>query len=379
METPFIYGAIATGDNFTDREKETKHLVQNFKALTNTIILSPRRWGKSSLVHKAAQIALKEDKKLKICHIDLFNVRNETHFYELFAEKIIASTSSKWEEVIKKASNLMGRIIPQLNLKEPAGGALSFEFKFGKEDFNPDQILDLPEKIAKEKKIKIMVCIDEFQNISELPDGDFIMKTLRSHWQLHQNTAYCLFGSKRHLMLNIFSEPSKPFYRFGDFIYLEKIPREFWIPFFIQRFKETGKTIEEKEANLIAELVDNHPYYCQQLAQIAWLRTHDVCSEEIIVKSHHELAAQLSLAYENITENLNNQQIALLEALINNEKSLTSTEVLKRYGLTSSTSVVRAKDALMKKDILDKTGKHIEFQDPIYRYWLRHYYFQDPR
>ena len=81
METPFIFGKIATEKNFTDREKETADLVQNFTSLINTIIISPRRWGKSSLVNKAARLAMAHDSNLRICHIDLFNVRSEEHLY----------------------------------------------------------------------------------------------------------------------------------------------------------------------------------------------------------------------------------------------------------------------------------------------------------
>lgn len=90
METPFIFGKIATEKNFTDREKETAELVQNFTSLNNTIIISPRRWGKSSLVNKAAKLAMAQDSNLRICYIDLFNVRSEEHFYSLLdlTEKI---------------------------------------------------------------------------------------------------------------------------------------------------------------------------------------------------------------------------------------------------------------------------------------------------
>ena len=98
METPFIFGKIATEKNFTDREKETADLVQNFTSLINTIIISPRRWGKSSLVNKAARLAMAQDSNLRICHIDLFNVRSEEHFYSLLAQKVIAATSTKWED-----------------------------------------------------------------------------------------------------------------------------------------------------------------------------------------------------------------------------------------------------------------------------------------
>lgn len=90
METPFIFGKIATEKNFTDREKETADLVQNFMSLINTIIISPRRWGKSSLVNKAAELAMTQDSNLRICHIDLFNVRSEEHFYSLLAKRLLS-------------------------------------------------------------------------------------------------------------------------------------------------------------------------------------------------------------------------------------------------------------------------------------------------
>ena len=91
METPFICGKIATENNFIEREEETTNLVWNFVSLSNTIIIAPRGWGKSSLVNKAVKLAMEQDSKLRICHIDLFNVRNEEHFYSLLAQKVIAA------------------------------------------------------------------------------------------------------------------------------------------------------------------------------------------------------------------------------------------------------------------------------------------------
>ena len=83
MNTPFIYGKLATGENFTNREKETNHLVQNFLSGTNTMLISPRRWGKSSLVLKSANEAFLQDKSIRIVMLDLFNVRSEEEFYKI--------------------------------------------------------------------------------------------------------------------------------------------------------------------------------------------------------------------------------------------------------------------------------------------------------
>ena len=341
MEVPFIYGIIATGKDFCDREKETTYLVQNFTSLINTIIISPRGWGKSSLVNKAAKLAMAQDSNLRICHIDLFNVRSEEHFYSLLAQKVIAATSSKWEEVKR----------------------------------NPDEVLDLAEKIARKKGLKIVICVDEFQNIAEFTDPDYFQKKLRSHWQLHQSVAYCLYGSKRHMMIEVFSDSSKPFYKFGNLMFLNKIDTPCLVEFFKSRFADTGKNIDDEASHLIAKLVDNHPYYAQQLAQLSWLRTKDVCTVEIVREAHTALVEQLSLLFVTITETLTTQQLNYLKALIAGEKAISSTEVMHRYQISSTTSISRSKAALIKNDILDNKAGEISFQDPIYAYWLKTEFF----
>ncbi len=375
METPFIFGKIATEKNFTDREQETSYLVQNFTALINTIIISPRRWGKSSLVNKAAKLAMEQDEKLRICHIDLFNVRNEEHFYSLLAQKVIAATSSKWEDAIENAKRFFSRLVPKISIGTDPMNEVSIDFDWEEVKQNPDEVLDLAEKIAKEKGLKIVICIDEFQNIAEFTDPDYFQKKLRSHWQQHQHVAYCLYGSKRHMMLEVFTNSSKPFYKFGNLIFLNKIDTPYLVEFFNTRFADTGKSITNEASHLIAALADNHPYYAQQLAQLSWLRTKNECTEEIVREAHEALVEQLSLLFVTITENLTTQQLCYLKALIAGEKSISSTSVMHRYNITSTTSVARSKAALIKNDILDSKAGEISFQDPIYAYWLKTQYF----
>lgn len=375
METPFIFGKIATEKNFTDREQETAYLVSHFTSLINTIIISPRRWGKSSLVNKAAKLAFEQDSKLRICHIDLFNVRNEEHFYSLLAQKVIAATSSKWEEAIGNAKKFFSRLVPKISIGTDPTNEVSIDFDWEEVKRNPDEILDLAEKIAKEKGLKIVICVDEFQNIAEFDDPEYFQKKLRSHWQLHQKVAYCLYGSKRHMMLEVFTDSSKPFYKFGNLIFLDKIETEYLVQFFISRFADTGKKITNEASHLIATLVDNHPYYAQQLAQLSWLRTKDECTGEIVREAHTALVEQLSLLFVTITETLTTQQLCYLKALIAGEKAITSTEVMHRYGISSPTSVARSKVALVKNDILDNRAGEMSFQDPIYAYWLKTHYF----
>lgn len=375
METPFIFGKIATDKNFTDRETETSCLIQNFTSLINTIIISPRRWGKSSLVNKAAKLAMEQDSKLRVCNIDLFNVRNEEHFYSLLAQKVIAATSSKWEEAVESAKSFFSHLVPKISIGTDPRNEVSIDFDWDTVKHIPDEVLDLAERIAKKKNLKIVICIDEFQNISEFADSDYFQKKLRSHWQMHQNVAYCLYGSKRHMMMEVFTNSSKPFYKFGNLIFLDKIGTQYLMEFISRRFADTGKEIADEASRLIVELVDNHPYYAQQLAQQSWLRSKDVCTVDIVHEAHTALVEQLSLLFATITEALTTQQLNYLKALIAGEKAISSTEVMHRYHISSTTSIARSKAALIKNDILDNKAGKISFQDPIYAYWLKTEYF----
>lgn len=377
MNTPFVYGRIAVGSNFIDREGETAQLVSNFTSLINTIIISPRRWGKSSLVNKAAGKAAMRDERLRVCAIDLFNVRNEEHFFELLAKSVLMATSSRWEEAVDSAKKFFKMLVPRIILGSgDMQNDISLSFNWEELKQNPDEILDLAEEIAKSKDLKIIICIDEFQNIAEFANHGYLQKKLRAHWQQHQHVAYCLYGSKRHMMLDVFTDMSMPFYKFGDLIFLDKIDTPSWLHFITQQFAGTNKNITGQEAELIVGLADNHPYYVQQLSQQVWLRTETTCSEEIVRRAHISLVEQLSLLFAAITESLTSNQLNLLFAILNEEAALSSAATLKKYNLGTSAGIVRAKKSLIQRDILDDEGGKITFQDPMYRYWLKIYYFK---
>lgn len=378
MDTPFVFGRIATADNFTDRKEETAQLVTQFKSLINTIIISPRRWGKSSLVEHASTIAMKENPSLRICQIDLFNVRSEAEFYKILAQSVIKATSSRWEDAVAEVRKFFSHLVPKISIGAEPGNEISLDFDFRDITQSPDEILDLAEKIAVEKNLKLVICIDEFQNISEFTDSDAFQKKLRTHWQRHQHVAYCLYGSKRHMMMEVFTNSSKPFYKFGNIMFLQKIKNTDLVDFFIKRFDETGKHISDDAAYRITELIDCHPYYAQQLAQLSWLRTTEICNVNTVEDAFQSLVDQMSLLFINLTESLTTQQLNYLKAILAGEKSITSTNVMKRYNISSATAAMRSKEALIKNDIIDVIGTEIKFQDPVYCHWMKKTYFNLP-
>ena len=379
MKTPFVFGKIATDRNFTDREHETANLIANFTSLSNTIIISPRRWGKSSLVNRAARLAMDRDKSLRVCVVDLFNVRSEQHFYALLVQKLLAATSSRWEEAVENARRFLMGLVPKISIGSDPASEVSIEFDWNARPLKADDVLDLAERIAVEKNLKIVVCIDEFQNITEFTDADFFQRMLRSHWQNHAHVGYCLYGSKRSMMMEVFTNSSKPFYKFGDLMFLGKIDTEHLTRFIDQRFTDTGKAITADAAALIVQLADNHPYYVQQLAQLSWFRTEATCDSAIVREAHRVLVDQLSLLFATQVDAISNQQLCYLKALLAGETAITNQQTMLKYGISSSTAASRSKVQLVKADVLDNVAGNLTFQDPIFAYWLKYEYFNLPQ
>lgn len=376
MESPFIFGKVASADYFTNRTEDIKKLVSNFSALINTIVISPRRWGKSSLVRRAAEVTQESNSDIRFCFIDMYNVRTEEQFYQLLSQSVLRVSSSRFEEIIETSKKFMTRLIPKISFSADMTNELSLSADWEEIKKQPDEIIELAENVAKSKDFKLVVCIDEFQNISSFDEPLEFQKKLRSHWQYHENVAYCLYGSKRHMLLDVFNSQSMPFYKFGDIMFLSKISEEHWIPFIVKRFSVTGKTISEENAGLICSLAENHSFYVQQLAHLVWNETARKCSDENVKTAFSNLLLQLGFLYQTNTDALSNTQIYFLHALINEEKKLSSKDIIRKYKLGTSANVSRIKQALENKEIVEVQGETIEFLDPIYKSWLKQHYFK---
>ena len=220
-EAPFVFGVRVEGDTFTDRREETERLKMNFLYGINTILISPRRMGKTSLVDKVCSLMV--DDSIRIARMDAFGCRSEQDFVNAFATAVLRATSSKWEEWMENAKLFLSRFVPKISFGQDPINDFSIALELNEKNHSTEDILQLPELIAREKGIRIVVCIDEFQQLGEFPDSLIFQKKLRSVWQLQNHVSYCLYGSKKHLMEQMFQNASYPFYRFGDFFYLEKI------------------------------------------------------------------------------------------------------------------------------------------------------------
>ena len=370
MEKPFVFGVATSGDNFTDREKETQRLLLNFTHGVNTILISPRRWGKTSLVKKVAQLA--QTKTRKIVYLDIFSCRTESEFYRLFATSVLKQTSSKWDEWVENTKQFLAHINPKISIGTDPMNDFSISFEYSMQDNAGNDILQLPEKIAIEKGIQIVICIDEFQQISDFEDSKTFQKKLRTVWQLQQHVSYCLFGSKKHLMNELFEKKNLPFYKFGDAIYLTKIETKYWIEYICKRFENTGKHISPELAKEICRLVDNHSSYVQQLAWLLWIRTTDIATEEQQTHALEDLLDQNNILFQSETENLSAYQMNFLKAVIDGIHSkFSSKEIILKYNLGTSANIVRLKSALLQKELIETDGKEIILADPVFGVWFK--------
>lgn len=202
----------------------------------------------------------------KIVHIDAFGTRCEIDFINAFATAVIRATSSKWEEWMENAKVFLSRFVPKISIGDDPLNEFAISLEYNHNNNTTEEVLKLPEIIATSKGYRIVVCIDEFQQIGEFPDSLTFQEKLRSVWQLQKNVSYCMYGSKKHMMEKIFLNHSYPFYRFGDVIYLKKISESDWVKYICERFDATGKSISQELASEVCRMTECFSSYVQQLA-----------------------------------------------------------------------------------------------------------------
>ena len=299
-------------------------------------------------------------------------------FYRLFAVEIIKQTSNKWEEWVQNAKHFLSSLTPKFNFGTDPMIDFSISLDFSDKRLSEEGVLNLPQRIASAKKIKIVVCIDEFQQIAEFNHSTIFQKKLRSIWQLQKQVTYCLFGSKKHLMHNLFARQSLPFYRFGDIMMLEKIDIIYWVQYIQSRFTHTEKNISPILAERICRIVDNHSSYVQQFAWHVWIKTEKETTETNLKDALNDLINQNSLLYYNYLENLTAMQISFLHALVDGiNHEFTKKDVINKYNLNSSSNISRIKKSLEQKELIDIYPQTVTFNDPVFKLWLKKNVFKN--
>lgn len=374
MSNPFNFNKIVENLNFVGRNDEVKRLSSNLLLLTNTALIAPQGWGKTSLIRMSADLASRRDKDIRFCHVSLSNIRNEERFFELLAQGVLRSVSKTQEDVIANVKRYFTSTRPKISFGESE--SLDFTVGFDWDDIrrHQDEILELPYIVASDADVKMVVCVDDFHNISLFADPDAFMERISSSWSHFEKVAFCISGTSCSL-LDRFIRSSKMFTRYGEVMNIAPIATEDLVYMLRDRFADSGKYLDNEYAGLIVSLADGNLFYMCSLAHLAWLGTGVVCSGDVVLNARETLVDQMGLVFEAITASFTTQQLCYLHAVLAGETVISTAEVLHRHRITSATSASRSKAALLEKGIVSTVGGKIVFADPMYAYWLKSRYF----
>jgi AAA+ ATPase superfamily predicted ATPase len=370
MEFPFIFGKVVTGSQFINRKKELAKLESNIDHGINTVLISPRRWGKSSLI-KYLSKKMSKNKQLNFVLIDLFRFSDEVEFYEEYSKAILKAGSSKLSDLGNLIKKLFKSLQPSISIGNVASGEFSLSFQWGDLDKHFEEVLNLPEKLGKKLNQKFVICIDEFQSLEKFKNPSLFQSRLRSVWQHHTHAVYILYGSKRHMMNRLFNSQNHPFFRFGEIMYLQKIKKKHFCQHIISTFERSGKTIPRERANLIIVLAERNPYFVQQLSRYVWLKSGELVIDSDIQEAIEDIILQNTIWYLREVERMTSTQFNFLKAVMNEEKNLSGQNVIRKYKLGSSANVAKIKKVLEDREILDFWNPYPEFNDPFFKLWIK--------
>ena len=372
MEKSFVYGIAVTDYNFTGRKEETRRLMANFEGGINSILISPRRWGKTSLVdHVHRQL---KDSDIIIVQLDIFGCKTEYDFYNALAVAVLKQTASKVQLWMDEARDFLVRLTPKIGIPIDPVSEISVSLGITPETHSPEEILNMVEVIAKRKNRHVVVCIDEFQQVGEFENTKQVQARLRSAWQHHHYTSYCLYGSKRHMMSKIFLNRSMPFYQFGDLLWLQKLPVSDWMDYIISHFEATGRHISEQMVIRICEAVDSYPSYVQHLSSILLnhLPQGGTVTEDMMPSAVSELISTNEALYMQQIEPLSGYQMNLLKAIVSGIHSgYNEKRVRSQFDLGSPSNMVRLRSALIERDLIYSEMRQLYITDPVCALWFR--------
>lgn len=377
-ENPFVFGTIVSGESFTDRKSEIAELVKDLSGKTNLIIFSPRRYGKTSLIF---QVMEKLRKKGIVCiYIDLYPATNKTKFANIIASSMTQAKVGRIDEIVQAIRDLIPPVkltVRPESMSGMDGSGMELELSKGKEDIdaNLTKLYDLPERIAKKKKKRMVVVFDEFQEIARL-DGEEIEGNFRSKIQRHKNVSYVFMGSQRHLLDQMFNDKNRALYRSGKPFNLCKIPEyEFGI-FIKDKFQIDKIQVSEKNIDAILQSTECHPYYTQQLCHEIWncckSQGRKTVKDSDISKALEQVMKNQNYAYTSLWDSIRGKQRTLLSSMASSgDKKIFSSDFRDMYSLGAPSTVARTAAALEEKGLIEKEENSYVISDAFFKEWLK--------
>jgi len=372
-ENPFVFGEIIEEPNFVNRTSELDQLVRDLADGQKIFLLSPRRFGKSSLVALALF-------KLKKRHIHTVSITVSSYssyaqFLEKFAEKVLRA-AGPWDRVKDWVTRFGRSVKPDINYNMTTGDV---SVSLGKgPGFDPTpiapEVFAMPGELTKNAGLRMAICLDEFQQISEF-NGGSVENAIRNQVQEQREVGYVFAGSQPSLMKEMLSA-NRPFHRAGPLMFLDKIPAADWKDFITRQFRNRGRTLDDKGLETLLQIADLIPYDVQRIAHELWdyaeLKDKRELHASDVNSVTDSLVAGQSTYYELLWEQLSVRQRATLQALAEQGPgALYSQAVLTEFRLGPASTVQKALHSLDSRDILDRYKDAYFFLDPLFPRWIR--------
>jgi uncharacterized protein len=373
---PFRYGALALDEAFTDRQAEIRELEADIRNGQDVVLLAPRRYGKSSLVLRAAQEALR--KKALVGYCDLMKTPTKERFAAALAKTIYADIASLVDQAFERATDLFRglRVVPTMDV-DPTDGSLRFSFQAGrrKEDIDDtiERLLELLGELAAERKRRVVFIFDEFQEVLAL-DRRF-PNLMRAVFQAQPEVSHVYLGSKRHLLERIFNDRNEPFWRSAKQLEIGLIAPEKFAAFIRRRFADSGKGIADEAVERLLDATVGHPYGTQELAYFVWELVppgSEASSADVeealtrVIRSEHNHFAQL---WDDAPHA---QRLLMLALAAEPTASVYSAAYHERHELPSNPTLQTALGALTKKEIVGRSSDGgYRVIEPFFAEWLQ--------
>jgi hypothetical protein len=370
MPNPFSL-SIAQGTSFCNREKEIEDLLRHGRNGDNVLLFSPRRYGKTSLVRRILD-HLAEDGFLTV-YVDLFPIISERDLVSRFSSALVKGIGRGLDHrtLAARLKDLFKRLIPSIEVK-PDGYSVSMRFDQASES-GPvlEDLLEGLYKYVLKRDLRACVALDEFQEITELPESKRIEGILRSHIQLQREVSYFYIGSRRRTLQEMFTDKGRAFYKSAFTYALREISKKDFVGHIQSHFSGSDKGCPPAVAEEIYDRVRGYPYYVQKLASIAWDLSEAQCDAEVVRSAYDALIEMETADFEATWSALTLIQRSVLKALALESTALPySREFLERHRLTVG-GTQRAVRVLVSMDLVEKDqdGRY-RLTDPIMSAWL---------
>ena len=373
---PFTFGALALDEAFTNREAELRELGRDLRNGQDVLVYAPRRYGKSSLVLRAAQRAIRGGVLVGYC--DLMRTPTKERLAAALAKTIYSDLETAAGQAIERATRLFRglRITPTMEV-DPIDGSLRFVFHAGRRraaiDDTIEALLMLPGQIAAERGRRAALVFDEFQEIVTI-DRRY-PNLMRAVFQEQPEVAHVYLGSKRHVLERIFDDANEPFWRSAKRLEIGPIPAAEFARFLRRRFEETEKAIDDDALARLLEATGGHPYGTQELAYFLWelvptghfarLRDVETALAQVLRSEHNHFAKLWDDAPHA-------QRLVMLALAEEPTASLYSADYAERHDLPPKPALQRAIGALVTKEIAARdAGRAYRIVEPFFADWLR--------